>query len=169
MSKIIMPSEDALVRFRAGMRSDGLGEGLKVKGAFKFELYDEAGELIDVRQRDNLVTTVGFQLIADCLGNTASRPATISYIGVGSGATAAAIGDTALQTQIVRVAATYSYAAKVITMAATLGAGTGTGAITEAGVFNASSAGTMLNHVVFSVINKGAADTMTVTFTFTMS
>ena len=48
-------------------------------------------------------------------------------------------------------------------------AGSGTGAITEAGVFNASSGGTMLCRTVFSVVNKGADDSMTITWTITVS
>ena len=46
---------------------------------------------------------------------------------------------------------------------------TGTGAITEAGILNAASAGTLLCRTVFSVINKGASDSMTVTWTITIS
>ena len=51
----------------------------------------------------------------------------------------------------------------------TFAAGTGTGAITEAGIFNASSGGTMLCRTVFSVVNKGASDAMTITWTVTVS
>jgi len=52
---------------------------------------------------------------------------------------------------------------------ATFGAGTGTAALTEAAILNASSSGTMLCRTVFSVINKGASDSMTVTWTVTAS
>jgi hypothetical protein len=48
-------------------------------------------------------------------------------------------------------------------------AGDATGAVTEAGIFNASSSGTMLCRVVFSAINKAADDTMSVTWTITLS
>ena len=48
-------------------------------------------------------------------------------------------------------------------------AGTGTGAITEAGILNASSSGTLLCRTVFSVVNKGSADAMTITWTVTVS
>lgn len=44
-------------------------------------------------------------------------------------------------------------------------AGTATFSLTEAGIFNAASAGTMLCRTVFPVINKGVNDTMTVTWT----
>jgi len=49
------------------------------------------------------------------------------------------------------------------------GAGEGTGSITEAGIFNASSSGTLLCRTVFSVVNKGASDSMTITWTVTVS
>ena len=95
----------------------------------------------------------------------------ISHIAVGTGTTAPAAAQTALVTESARVAATYAHTAgtKVFTMVATFPAGTATAALTEAGIFNAASAGTMLDRVTFAVINKGAADTLTVTFTFTLS
>ena len=49
------------------------------------------------------------------------------------------------------------------------GLGVGTGAITEAGIFNAASSGTMLCRTVFSVINKGILDSMVITWTITIS
>jgi hypothetical protein len=52
---------------------------------------------------------------------------------------------------------------------ATFGAGVATGAITEAGVFNALTAGTMLCRTVFSVINKGALDTLVITWKVTVA
>jgi len=48
-------------------------------------------------------------------------------------------------------------------------AGDGTGALVEAGILNAASAGTLLARVVFSVINKGAADTLEITWTLTIA
>ena len=56
-----------------------------------------------------------------------------------------------------------------ITYVASFAAGTGTGAVTEAGIFNASSAGTMLCRTVFPVVNKQSGDSMTVTWTVTVS
>jgi len=45
----------------------------------------------------------------------------------------------------------------------------GTGAITEAGIFNASTAGDMFARTKFAVVNKGADDTMSITWTITVS
>ena len=47
--------------------------------------------------------------------------------------------------------------------------GDATGAVTEAGIFNAATSGTMLCRTTFDVINKGASDTMSVTWTITVS
>jgi hypothetical protein len=41
--------------------------------------------------------------------------------------------------------------------------------VTEAGLFSAVSAGTLLCRTVFSVINKGAADTLGITWTVTVN
>jgi hypothetical protein len=53
----------------------------------------------------------------------------------------------------------------VITYASTFAAGTGTGALVEAGIFNAASAGTMLCKTSFDVVNKQTADTIAITWT----
>jgi hypothetical protein len=48
-------------------------------------------------------------------------------------------------------------------------AGDATGAVTEAGIFNAATSGDMLCRTVFAVVNKSADDTMAVTWTITLS
>ena len=121
--------------------------------------------------KNNLIVDVGFDFISDAIGASAGRPAVMSHIAVGTGVTAAAVGDTALQTEVARKAATYAHVGgtKVFTFEATFDPGEATGAITESGILNAASTGIMLDRVVFSVINKGALDTLLQKFTFTMS
>jgi len=128
------------------------------------------GEVV-VRRKDNLIVDAGFDFIADAIGKATGRPAVMGHIAVGTGSLAAAAGDTALGAEIARKAATYAHTAgtKVFTFETTFDPGEATGAITEAGVFNAAVAGAMLDRVVFAVINKGADDTLTQKFTFTMS
>lgn len=142
----------------------------KLKGSMTAVLVKEDGS-VQTFHKDNIIVNAGFDFIAAAIGNAGARPACMGYIAVGTGSVAAAAGDTALGTELARAAATYAHAngTKVFTFQTTFAAGTATGAITEAGVLNAASAGTLLDRVVFSVINKGAADTLTVTFTFTMS
>jgi hypothetical protein len=94
----------------------------------------------------------------------------MTNMAVGAGATAAAAGDTALGSELGRVTlASSTSSANVVTYTATFPAGTGTGAITEAGIFNAASSGTLLCRTVFSVVNKGASDAMSITWTITVS
>lgn len=143
---------------------------LKMIGSLTLMLEKGNGE-VEVTHRDNIIVNGGFDLIADAIGRATGRPAVISHIAVGTGTTAEAATQTALVTEISRIAATYAHTAgtKVFTMTATFAAGVATGAITESGVFNAASAGTMLDRVVFPVVNKGADDTLTAVFTFTLS
>jgi hypothetical protein len=94
----------------------------------------------------------------------------MTHMAVGTGTTAAAAGDTALGTQLDRNTLTSTTVTNnTIEYACTWAAGDGTGAITEAGIFDASTGGDMLARTVFSVVNKGAADSMTITWTITVS
>ena len=91
-------------------------------------------------------------------------------MAIGSGTTNPAASDTALETELGRVALTSTtVSSAVVTYVATFAAGTGTGAVTEAGILNASSSGTLLCRTEFSVVNKGSSDSMTITWTVTVS
>ena len=151
-----------------------LNETLKITGELQITVFDQdTGEVKDSRKVENLVVTTGKTFIAAAiLKTTTNSPAAMSHMELGTGTTAAAAGDTALQTAISgsRTAlSSATSAANVTTYVASFGAGVGTGAVTEAGIFNASSAGTMLCRTVFSVVNKGANDAMTITWAITVS
>jgi hypothetical protein len=143
-----------------------LNELFKLTGKVHVTLTNEHGVVIDQRAT-NLVVTTGKNFTASRMVGTASN--VMSHMAIGAGTTAAAAGDTALGSELGRVALTASTATdNVVTYTATFGVGVGTGAVTEAGILNASSAGTMLCRVVFDVVNKGANDTMAVTWTVTV-
>ena len=90
-------------------------------------------------------------------------------MAVGTDSTAPAAGNTTLGAEVARVAVTSATAStNTVTYVATFGAGVGTGALTEAGLFNAASVGTMLSRTTYSVINKGSGDEMTVTWVITV-
>jgi hypothetical protein len=151
-----------------------LNETLKVTGAVQITVFDQiTGEVKDTREIKNLVVTAGKTFIAAAmLKTTTNSPAAMTHMELGTGTTAAAVGDTALQTAIAgsRTAlSSATSAANVVTYVSSFGAGTGTGAVTEAGIFNAASAGTMLCRTVFSVVNKGANDAMSITWQITVS
>lgn len=143
-------------------------DDIKASGSLRVVVYDKSGQVKEEREFKNLIVTVGKNFIASRIVGVGST--TMTHMAIGSGTTAAAVGDTALQAQLARVTLSSNTAAlSVVTQTATFPAGTGTGAVTEAGVFNAVSGGTMLCRTVFAVINKGADDAMTVTWTVTVS
>ena len=143
-------------------------ENLKASGSLRVVVTGKDGQVKEEHDFKNLVVTVGKNFVASrMIGATA---AVMSNMAVGSGTTAAAAGDTALGSELGRVALSSGLASgAVVTYAATFPAGTGTGAVTEAGIFNAGTAGTMLCRTVFSVVNKGADDAMNITWTVTIS
>jgi len=140
-----------------------INDDLKLKGKLAIAINGEV-----VQEVDNLVVTAGKGYVASRMKDATATA--MSHMEIGSGSTAAAASDTALGSALGRVSLTStSVSSAVVTYVATFGAGTGTGAVTEAGLFNASSGGTMLCRTVFSVVNKGSADSMTITWTVTVS
>ena len=140
-----------------------INDALKMKGRLQIHVNDEL-----VQEVDNLVVTAGKGYVASRMKDTTATA--MSHMAIGSGSTAAAANNTALGNELGRVALTSTtVSSAVVTYVASFPAGTGTGAITEAGILNASSSGTMLCRTVFSVVNKGSADSMTVTWTVTVS
>jgi hypothetical protein len=97
--------------------------------------------------------------------------AVMSHMGLGSGTTAAAAGDTDLETLIGSRQSLDSttVSSNTITYIASFGTGVSTGTVTEAALFNASTSGTMLCRVVFPAIGKQADDTMSVTWVITLT
>lgn len=117
-----------------------------------------------------IVTTAGVNFLASTFLNTA-EPEVINQHDSGTGATAAAIGDTALQTATgnARVAGTQSNpSANLYRSVATLSY-TATAAITEWGLFTASTSGTLFDRFVFSAINVVNGDSIAFTFTLTLT
>lgn len=143
-------------------------EHLKATGRLRISLFDEKGALKDRREIDNLVVTAGKNWIAARIDDT--PPAGMSHMAVGTGATAPAAGDTTLQTELARVALdAITNTTNTTRYKATFPAGTGTGAITEAGILNAAAAGTLLARTTFAVVNKGAADSMVIEWDVTIN
>jgi len=143
-------------------------EILKASGTLHIVVTDSAGNIKEDRKLTNLVVTVGKAFVASRMVGVAQN--VMSDMAVGSGTVAAAAGDTALGNELARAVLTSSIASSnTVVYSAALGAGVGTGAVTEAGIFNASSSGTMLCRTVFSVVNKGLLDSMAITWTITIS
>ena len=141
---------------------------IKMTGDLKIVLTDADGQIKHEQEIKNLVVTVGKNFIASRMKDGTAD--VMSHMAVGSDTTAAAVGDTTLGTELGRVSLTSTtVTTNNVAYVATFPAGTGTGAVTEAGLFSAVSAGTLLCRTVFSVINKGAADTLGITWTVTVN
>lgn len=120
-----------------------------------------------------LVTNAGVSYMATdfASGGVSPRISAFNFHDSGTGTTAAAVTDTALQTPTgnARVAGTQSTPGNtnVYQSVATLAYGA-TFAITEWGIFSASAAGTLWDHRVFSAINVLNGDSIQFTYKLTI-
>lgn len=143
-------------------------ETVNVTGRLKIVRLDESGNEREVREVKNLIVAVGKNIITSRLvGNTTAIP---SHMAVGSSNTAATTAQTALGTELSRVTLDSSTRTNnTIAYIATFPAGVGTGTITEAGIFNAGSSGSMLCRTNFNEVNKAAGDVIVITWNVTIS
>ena len=139
-----------------------INDNLTLTGALTISLND-----VVVQETNNLVVTAGKNWVADRMNDANT---VMTHMALGTGTNAAAAGDTTLQTEIDRNALTSTtVSTNTVAYGCTWAAGDGTGAITEAGLFDAASTGDMLARTVFSVVNKVASDSITITWTITIS
>jgi len=146
-----------------------INEELKLRGDVALVLKDKNGNVKESREIHNLVVSSGLTFICSRMAGTSAD--VMSHMALGSGTTAASSGQTDLVSILGSREALDSASASsnTITYVSSFEAGEGTGAVTEAGVFNAASSGTMLCRTVFAVVNKAADDTMSVTWTITLT
>jgi len=147
-------------------------ENLGLSGRLTIVLKDAEGNVKESREIKNLVVNSGLAYITSRMLGTATN--VMSHMALGSDTTAASAGDTDLGSLLgsrkALDSSTQSGANnESIIYVATFDPGEGTGAVTEAGIFNAASSGVMLCRTVFPVVNKQAADTLQITWTVTLS
>lgn len=148
-------------------------DNINAKGSLTLTLTDADGNVKSEQNVKNLVVSVGLSHLAQRAINNAV--AVMSHMALGSGTVPAALGNTTLGTEAGRTAlqsssnVTTNVSNDSVQFIASFGAGVATGAITEAGIFNAASAGDMLCRTVFNVVNKDANDTLTVTWKVVLS
>lgn len=145
-------------------------ENLKATGKVQIQRFNSVGLLVEEHNVSNLVVTAGKNYIAAKMVATTNTPVSMTHMGIGTGTSTPGVADTALGTQTGRVSLSGStVSTNTITYTASFPAGTGDGAITEAGVFNAASGGTMLCRTTFPVVTKAAGDTIAITWVVTVS
>lgn len=142
-------------------------ETLKAKGDVAIVIKREDGS-VETKEIRNLVVSTGLNYIVSRMKDATATA--MSHMAIGAGTAAAAAGDTALGSELGRVALTSTtVSTNTITYVASFPAGTGTGAVTEAGLLNAGTGGTMLCRTVFGIVTKNAGDSMQITWTVTIS
>jgi len=128
-----------------------------------------ARRLKDDRIIENTVTELMDAHVADQMSDSGDAAIGFMNVGTGSGQVAADVG---LDTELDRNALTSTTqgaagADNDVVYVGDWAAGDGTGAITEAGIMHADNNTSMMCYASFAVINKGAADTLEITWTVT--
>lgn len=135
------------------------------------QLFGPDGKLKDESIVTNVVTNVGDAWVANQLSGAAAD--LMSHMAIGDdNDPAPAVTDTTLNHELDRHALTSTTQGagaddNDIIYVGDYAAGHGTGALVEAGLFNDDTAGTMLCRTIYPVKNKGALDTLKITWTFT--
>lgn len=155
--------------------------GLGLKGNVDIMLYDQSGALKDERHIDNLIVDAGVQGVASRIAphDGSINPSTAyNYVALGTGSTAVAAGDIALAAELPAGAnygrlqdstGQYSESTKKLVLSVTFAPGQATGTLRESGIFNAATGGNMFARQTFTEITKGSDDTLTVTWTITLT
>lgn len=149
-----------------------INEHLKLSGQLNIVLKDKAGNTKEDLVVKNLVVNTGLAYIASRM--TGTSKSVMSHMALGSSTTAAASGQSDLVSVLGSREALDSTTIsgtnnEKVVYVSSFEAGDATGAVTEAGIFNAATGGDMLCRTVFPVVNKAADDTMSVTWTITLS
>lgn len=158
------------VKFQTGK---GFMDGLLMKGHMNLELFSPDGSLKAKREVHNTVTVLCHQMAADQL-LAAPAVATPGWMEVGTGSGQDA-NDSVLDAYIAGSRTVIDPKTRgdnaIITMVCTMGAGVGTGEITEAGVFNVVTENTtdLCLYASFAVVNKAAGDSLVITWTLTFA
>lgn len=143
-------------------------DNVNATGQLKITLTGSDGNVKEQRTVKNLVVNAGKELIASRIYGVAQAP--ISHMAVGAGTVAVIATDTTMGSQISRVALdSTTLLSRTLTYIATFPAGVGSGALTEAGLFNHGTSGTMLARTTFAVFNKQATDVLTIEWDVTIN
>ena len=147
----------------------GIKSGFGFDVNVKAELFDQFGNLKEKREVHNTGTDAGRYGIIDQILDSPTLPK-VGYMELGTGTPAATLLGAYISGS--RIAfTTKTRTNNVVTMVCTWGAGVGTGAITEAGLFDNATANTvnMWCSSSWAVVNKGSNDIFKLTWTITQN
>jgi hypothetical protein len=144
-------------------------DGILITPNVTIELFDHFGMLKEVRDIHNTVTDPGiYGIMAQLLAVPGLSKAGWAELGEGTGGTTK-LDDYVAGSRMAFGSLTRNNA--VVTMVTTFAATVGTGALTEAGIFDVVTEDTpnMWMYTEFDVVNKLAADSLVLIWTLTLS
>lgn len=173
-------------------------EFLKLRGSVDIKVWGPDGSLKEDRFIPNLVVQAGKNYIATrmigtsnatAVATTNSTTSCMTHMALGTSNATALVTDSTLSSEVTvagdiaaytrATIASTTQSTGVVTYVAVFGTNnpqrtntSNTTAITEAGIFNSSSAalgGTMLCRTTFAAVNKGNDDTLQITWSITVS
>lgn len=143
----------------------------KITGYVKMSLLDSSGNVKQYQEVHNLVVASGLEFIAARMVD-ADIPSEMSHMALGSSNTTAVPLDLTLGAELGRVPLAGGVGeadGNTVTYNAVFPAGTATGEVVEAGIFNDVTAGTMLCRTVFPVISKTENDSLAISWVITIN
>lgn len=153
-------------------------EGIALKGHIRLTARDRAGRIVAIIESDNLIVTVGKELLAHMLIDDAGYDTGITYCAIGTGTTAPALPDTTLVTETNRLSiaanGSKSRAVNVITFSTFFLAAQCTYFIREIGLFGHSTAtgaadsGVLLARGLLSYDNSAGVYDLTIDYVITI-
>ncbi len=152
-------------------RRPKMEDKLTLRGDVVLELRKKDGSVIEREELTNLIVNVGKEHVARLIGNVGSGISAFTHIAIGEGIVAPDVGDTTLGTEQERESATVAYEASykcVFDHTFTFGSGVSY-AITEAGVLDQASGGTLLDRFTFSAKNVDSDTDLYVKITITVA
>ena len=132
-----------------------------------------AGERINSVDIPNTIMNVGKSVVSAFIGSDITGGVAFDYMSIGTSGVAAAATQTALgvETQRVGTAASQTTTTTTNDTATFIGSFgvSGTAAIVEAGIFNASTTGSMLARTTFTALNVISGDAINATWDVTVA
>lgn len=146
---------------------------IKMRGSIELILSNINGQEIEKRRIENTVVTAGRKWVLQNIisGTHAQTAEVLGYMGVGTGTTAPATGDSALGGETTRIAigtfTTTNLTSNPPSFRAEASFATDQANTTlgEVALFNSSETGTMLARATFGTINKTTSNTLSISYT----
>lgn len=144
--------------------------GIKVNVKMRIEVIRN-GEIIDFEEKEHdLVVDDGLDFLCDVAGDWGAQAVAMHWTAIGTDATAAAPGQSALIAEVMRIVNTYSKDGGTglasIDASFTIDA---TYALNECALLNAAAAGAMLCRDTYTTKNVVLNDTVNVNYTLTFT